>query len=66
MKDLPTLMELIYAYFTGIGLDEQEFIATRDAMAGVLANRTSTPQLRLLARPHEEPLRRALQACNRS
>lgn len=43
VKDLPTLMELIYAYFTGIGLDEQEFIATRDAMAGILANQTSTP-----------------------
>mgnify|MGYP002558484571 CR=1 FL=1 len=44
VKDLPTLMELIYAYFTGFGLKEDEFTANRDALAGILANQESNPQ----------------------
>lgn len=44
VKDLPTLMELIYATFTGFDLKEDEFVANRDAMAGVLANQESNPQ----------------------
>lgn len=44
VKDLPALMELIYAYFTGFDLKEDEFVANRDAMAGILANQESNPQ----------------------
>lgn len=43
VKDLPSLMELIYAYFTGVNLKEDEFKANRDAIAGVMANQESTP-----------------------
>lgn len=44
VKDLPTLMELIYATFTGYNFKEDEFVANRDAMAGMLANQESNPQ----------------------
>lgn len=44
VKDLPTLMEMIYGYFTGITLDETEFEATRNSIAGVLANQEATPE----------------------
>lgn len=44
VKDLPTLMELIYGYFTGLNLDEKEFDATRGAVAGILANQEATPE----------------------
>ena len=44
VKDLPTLMEILYAYFTGFNLNEDEFTANRDAMAGMLANQESNPQ----------------------
>ena len=42
-KDLPTLMELIYGYFTGLNIDEQEFEATRGSVIGMLANQENTP-----------------------
>ncbi len=43
VKDLPTLMELIYATFTGFTISEDEFEGTRGAISGVLANQESTP-----------------------
>ena len=43
VKDLPVLMELIYAYFTGFDLKEDEYTANRDALAGMLANQESNP-----------------------
>ncbi len=42
-KDLPTLMEMIYSYFTGFGLREDEFNAARDGLAAQLANQESVP-----------------------
>lgn len=44
VKDLPTLMELLYGYFTGITLDETEFEATRGAVTGILSNQEATPE----------------------
>jgi len=44
-KDLPTLMELIYSYFTGFGLNEDEFTAARDGIAAQLANQENVPQV---------------------
>lgn len=43
VKDLPTLMELIYAYFTGFTISEDEFEGTRGAISGMLSNQESTP-----------------------
>ena len=43
VKDLPTLMELIYATFTGFTISEDEFEGTRGAISGVLSNQESTP-----------------------
>ncbi|MDE6207093.1 MAG: insulinase family protein [Muribaculaceae bacterium] len=43
VKDLPTLMEMLYSYFTGFGLREDEYTATRDAIASILANQENTP-----------------------
>lgn len=45
-KDLPTLMEMIYAAFTEITFDPDEFLAYKKAMASQLANQSSTPQYR--------------------
>ena len=50
VKDLPTLMELLYGYFTGINLDEKEFEATRGAIAGILANQEATPEFQFSKR----------------
>ena len=36
-------MELIYGYFTGLNIDEQEFEATRGSVIGMLANQENTP-----------------------
>lgn len=44
VKDLPTLMEFIYCYFTGLTLPEQEFNAFQTAVAGQLANQEATPE----------------------
>lgn len=44
VADLPTLMEMIYAWFTGVDLKESEFAATQDMYAGILANQESNPQ----------------------
>lgn len=44
VKDLPTFMELVYGYFTGINIDEKEFEATRNSIAGIFENQESTPE----------------------
>ncbi len=42
-KDLSTLMEMIYSYFTGFGLREDEFNAGRDGLIAQLANQENVP-----------------------
>lgn len=42
-KDLKTLMEMIYSYFTGFGLREDEFNAGRDGLIAQLANQENVP-----------------------
>lgn len=44
IKDIPTLMELIYSYFTGYGIREDEYVATRDAILSILGNQENTPE----------------------
>ncbi len=44
VKDLPTAMEFIYAFFTGFNIKENEFAAKRDAIAGIFANQETNPQ----------------------
>lgn len=44
VADLPTLMEMIYAYFTGVNITEQEYAATQSMLAGILANQETNPQ----------------------
>jgi len=44
VKDLPTLMELIYMTFTDITIDEAEYEALQKMLAGVLANQEKDPQ----------------------
>ncbi len=43
-KDLGTLMEMIYGYFTGLNFDEQEFAAMQSSYAGILENQANNPQ----------------------
>ncbi len=43
-KDLPTLMELIYMYFTNFTINPDEFESTRQSMIGVLKNQENNPQ----------------------
>lgn len=43
-KDLPTLMELVYGYFTSVSYPEEEFEATRSLYAGLLQNQEANPQ----------------------
>lgn len=44
VKDLPTLMEMIYMYFNGVSLDADEYAATQNMVASVLANQEVDPQ----------------------
>lgn len=44
VADLPTLMEMIYAFFTGFNITEQEYAAAQSMFAGVLANQETNPQ----------------------
>jgi len=44
VKDLPTLMELIYMTMTNLNITADEFQATQNMYNGVLANQQSTPQ----------------------
>lgn len=43
-KDLPTLMELIYATFTEVSINEDEFAAIQNRMSGALKNQENNPQ----------------------
>ncbi len=42
-KDLPTLMELIYSYFTGLHTSQAEFTSTKEALATALAAQETVP-----------------------
>ncbi len=44
VKDLPTLMELIYATFTGMNFRAEDFGAAQNAFKGLIAGRESTPE----------------------
>ncbi len=44
VKDLPTLMELIYMTFVDYQITEDDFATTQNTYAGVLANQESNPQ----------------------
>ena len=44
VKDLPTLMELIYMTFVDFTVDADEFKAAQNMYAGILANQESNPQ----------------------
>ena len=43
-KDMPTLMELIYMYFTNVNITEKEAQAVKSQVAGILKNQESNPQ----------------------
>lgn len=43
-KDLPTLMELVYMYFTGFNMNADEFTATQKMIEGMLKNQENTPE----------------------
>lgn len=62
VKDLPFEMELIYSFFTGFNLKEDEFAATQSAIAGMLANQESNPQFifqqKIMESLFQSPLRR--------
>ncbi len=53
VRDLPTMMEILYSYFTGLNFTEKEFTATQNMLAGVLANQESQPQMIWLKRVKE-------------
>ncbi len=44
IKDLPTLMELIYATFTGMNITADEFAAMQSSIKGIVANQESNPE----------------------
>ncbi len=54
VADLPTLMELIYATFTGLNLTEQEFNANQSTYSGLLANQESNPQFIFLREARQQ------------
>ncbi len=43
VKDLPTMMELVYMNFADFTITEDEFNGVKDMMSGVLKNQESTP-----------------------
>lgn len=43
VKDLPTMMELIYATFTGLNFKEDEFASTQKAYKSMIERQESTP-----------------------
>ncbi len=43
-KDLGTMMELIYAYFTGLNYDKESYEAYKEKQSGVLGSIMSNPQ----------------------
>lgn len=45
VKDLPNLMELLYAYFTGFDVKEKDFEALRSVVISQLENQDANPQV---------------------
>lgn len=43
VKDLPTLMELIYMGFTAFNITPEEFTSTQNQITGMIANQENTP-----------------------
>lgn len=43
-KDIPTAMEMLYAFFTGFNIKADEFAAKQAAIAGIMANQETNPQ----------------------
>ncbi len=73
-KDLPTLFELLYGYFTSVSYPEDEFEATRSLYTGLLQNQEANPQFifrrdltkSLFKSPYQQTLSAAdLTACTR-
>lgn len=73
-KDLPTLMELIYGYFTSVSYPADEFEATRSLYHGVIQNQEASPEFvfqkdltkTLFKSPYLQQLTAAdLEACTR-
>lgn len=73
-KDLPTLMELIYGYFTTVTYHADEFEATRSLYSGLIQNQEASPQYlfnkylmqTLYSSPYQQQLSVAtLQECTR-
>lgn len=73
-KDLPTLMELIYGYFTSVNYPEDEFEATRSLYHGIIQNQEVSPEFvfqkeltkSLFKSPYLQTLTAAdLEACTR-
>lgn len=73
-KDLPTLMELIYGYFTSVSYPADEFEATRSLYHGVIQNQEASPEFifqrdlmkTLYASPYLQQFTAAdLEACTR-
>lgn len=64
VADLPTAMELLYSFFTGFNLNEEEFEARRGATAGIYANMETNPQFifqkTFLKALFNNPMRQAL------
>lgn len=44
VKDLPTMMELLYASFTSFGIDAAEYEALQKRISGAIANQEKDPQ----------------------
>lgn len=53
IQDLPTLMELIFAYFTEFTISEEEFAATQQMLTAALSNQEATPQYQFLKLAYE-------------
>ncbi len=73
-KDLPTLMELIYGYFTSVSYAADEFEATRSLYHGVIQNQEASPEFifqkdlmkTLYSSPYRQQFTAAdLEACTR-
>lgn len=47
-NDLPTLMELLYSYFTGLNVNEKDFASMQSTLSGILANQEADPTFKFL------------------
>lgn len=73
-KDLPTLLELVYGYFTSVNYSDDEFEATRSLYYGLLQNQEANPQFifrrdlnkSLFSSPYQQAMTAAdIKACTR-